>query len=947
MKTLKTIIMTLLTVAAVFASGRPACDEFATDWEDMTLGDTYYVGDSFTTYGVNISTSVFYLIDGSPYTLGSTMVGENGMTNGSGYFMIVNNINLEMEIGLAPNHMELLFGDYGGSINLSINGDHRNFYDMATVDGTVVGGVSVTLVGGGAGSYGTLVLDSSTDIISQFSIGGQQFSIDDICYHESGPGTLPPLGSCETLATDWEDMTLGNVYNVGDVFTSELVTVTAQDFIWLDGTPTSGGYTEVGNGGYAGGSGLEIQVNNISLGLELGGSVGYMEILFGEYGGNLNLEINGDFRNFSDFAAMSGLTVGGVDVYVVNGFGSDSGVLILSANLDQINHVTIGGQELWIDDICYDELTTLPGPGGCEHIATEWEDTFVGDTYLVGDVFTSGMVTASLLDFILADGTPTAGGHLVIDNSGMANGMAHELRVNTIGLNLGFSGTPGFVEILFGEYGGNLNLEINGDFRNFDDFVAVDGLTIGGVDVAVTNGYGNDAGVLTLTANLDVINHLTLGGQELWIDDICTDLLVPGSGTLCDELATDWEDQVLGDINIFGDTFMTYAVTVTCEPFEYGDGTLNYGGHTVIQNGGMANGSGLEIMVNNISVDLDFGIDVDYMEILFGEYGGNLNLEINGDFRNFDDFAAVNGLTIGGVDVAVSGGYGADAGVLYLTSNLDDIRQFRVGGQELWLDDICYTPLTAPVMPGDVDGSGEIDIVDVVTTIGIIVGNIEPTDDEEMAADFNGDGNVDVSDIVMIIACILDSDLSRAALEAAEIAVSPDSVSLETEGLALGLELTVSGNFEITETDLPGGCELYSGNEVILIVSLDGTPLANGKLFGYSGDLKVENAVAAGAGGNGITVKITGNTSNPSKVTAWPNPFNPQTTIGYELSAPGQVTVDIFNIQGQLVERLVNEYTPAGNYQVVWNAEKYSSGVFFSRITLGNQTTVQKLFLVK
>ncbi len=948
MKTIKTMIILLICVAAVFAVDRPACDEFATDWEDMTLDASYSVGSNFSTYGVNVSTHTFYLIDGSPYNIGSTTVGENGMANGSGYFMIVNNINLDLEIGIAPDHMEMLFGDYGGNINISINGDHHNIDDMATIDGMVIGGVTVTLVGGVAGSFGTLILDSSVSTIDQFIIGGQQFSIDDICYHESGDGSLPPVGDCETIATDWEDMTLGNSYYVGDVFTSELVTVAGQDFIWSDGTPTSGGYTQVGNSGLAGGSGLEMQVNNINLNLDLGGTVGYMEILFGEYGGNLNLEINGDFHNFDDFVAINGLTIGGVDVFVTNGYGDDYGVLALSANTDSISHLTIGGQELWIDDICYDELTTLPAPGGCESIATEWEDSFVGTSHYVGDVFTSGMVTASCLDFIWSDGTPYASGNTLFGNAGMANGWGHEIMLNNINLNLDLGADVGYMEILFGEYGGNLNLEINGDFRNFDDFVAVNGLMIGGVDVSVTNGYGDDYGVLTLVANLDTIHHLTLGGQELWIDDICSDLPMSCPGMECDELATDWEDQYLGDTNIFGDVFNTYSVAVTCGAFEYADGTLNYDGQTVIQNGGMANGSGLEIMVNNISVDLDFGVDVQYMEVLFGEYGGNLNFEINGDFRNVDDFVALDGLTVGGVDVAVTNGFGDDDGVLYLTQNLDVIHQFKVGGQELWLDDICYSPITgAPSVPGDVDGSGTVDIVDVVTTIGFIVGNAEPTDDELTAADFNGDGVLDVTDIVMIISYILDSGLSRADLENAKLTMANNSLSLTTIGDAAGLQLKVSGNYEITGDSLPEGCELYAGDDTILIVSLDGAALKNGNLFDYIGPLQIETALVADASGNQVAAALSNDQPDVMKVAAYPNPFNPLTTIGYELTAPGQVSVAIYNMEGQLVETLVNEFAPSGNYHVVWNAEHYSSGVYFSRITVGNQSVTQKLFLVK
>ncbi len=73
----------------------------------------------------------------------------------------------------------------------------------------------------------------------------------------------------------------------------------------------------------------------------------------------------------------------------------------------------------------------------------------------------------------------------------------------------------------FGEYGGNLNLEVNGDFANLEDFADIDGATIGGTTVAVTNGHEPDQGTITLSGTVE---SFAVGGQELWIDESC-----PGS----------------------------------------------------------------------------------------------------------------------------------------------------------------------------------------------------------------------------------------------------------------------------------------------------------------------------------------------------------------------------------------------------------------------------------
>jgi len=170
----------------------------------------------------------------------------------------------------------------------------------------------------------------------------------------------------ELECVDFEDLLMGTVYHVGDVFTDSGATITVLPFQWDNKNWTSDGYAEIENNGNAGGSGQEIWVNNVNLYFDFGSSCSGISLLFGEYGGNLNIEINGDFRNFNDFSDINGVTIGGVNVAVVNGLGNDRGSLELSGT---INSFAIGGQELLIDDVCPtlewevpDLIVTLNGP---------------------------------------------------------------------------------------------------------------------------------------------------------------------------------------------------------------------------------------------------------------------------------------------------------------------------------------------------------------------------------------------------------------------------------------------------------------------------------------------------------------------------------------------------------------------------------------------------------
>jgi len=98
------------------------------------------------------------------------------------------------------------------------------------------------------------------------------------------------------------------------------------------------------------------------------------------------------------------------------------------------------------------------------------------------------------------------------------------------------------------------------------------------------------------------------------------------------------------------------------------------------------------------------------------------------------------------------------------------------------------------------------------------------------------------------------------------------------------------------------------------------------------------------------TVATQGGTLVPMRTALaqnWPNPFNPVTTIAYSLAAPQQVTLEVFNVRGQLVTTLVNERQETGSYSLVWNADGQASGVYFYRLRTGDTVDVKKMLLLK
>ena len=79
----------------------------------------------------------------------------------------------------------------------------------------------------------------------------------------------------------------------------------------------------------------------------------------------------------------------------------------------------------------------------------------------------------------------------------------------------------------------------------------------------------------------------------------------------------------------------------------------------------------------------------------------------------------------------------------------------------------------------------------------------------------------------------------------------------------------------------------------------------------------------------------------------YPNPFNPETVIKYSIENQSEVSLQIFNINGQLVETLLHQNQESGYHEVIWDATNYSSGVYIARLTSGDSIQNQKLTLLK
>ncbi|HMN18687.1 MAG TPA: T9SS type A sorting domain-containing protein [Ignavibacteriaceae bacterium] len=142
-------------------------------------------------------------------------------------------------------------------------------------------------------------------------------------------------------------------------------------------------------------------------------------------------------------------------------------------------------------------------------------------------------------------------------------------------------------------------------------------------------------------------------------------------------------------------------------------------------------------------------------------------------------------------------------------------------------------------------------------------------------------------------------------------------------------------------------------NAQSLITLGNGTALEIGAGADVCADSITGNGQLAGSGtvcGNPTDVETENEFSLPKEFELaqnYPNPFNPSTIIEYQLPKGSNISLKIYDILGNEVVTLVNEYKDAGIYAVKFNALSISSGIYFYKLQADNKTFIRKMSVIK
>jgi len=243
---------------------------------------------------------------------------------------------------------------------------------------------------------------------------------------------------------------------------------------------------------------------------------------------------------------------------------------------------------------------------------------------------------------------------------------------------------------------------------------------------------------------------------------------------------------------------------------------------------------------------------------------------------------------------------------------------------------------------GDVNEDDTINVLDVVTLVQFILNQATLQECGLLAADFNGDGTINVLDVVGLVQSILTPRLSSDATSAL-MEVSTDGVSITADGYIGAVQLTLSHEpgFTLSLTDNAFVSDYKTdGNTTTMIIVM---PEAD-QLFTTLDSFEVEEVLVANSDS---FITVTDAVNEFSLSSAYPNPFNPTTTIEFSAAKAGYASVKVYNLMGQVVGVLMDGMVDAKTYNLTWNASDLASGVYMVKAESNGSVAIQKVMLLK
>jgi len=188
-----------------------------------------------------------------------------------------------------------------------------------------------------------------------------------------------------------------------------------------------------------------------------------------------------------------------------------------------------------------------------------------------------------------------------------------------------------------------------------------------------------------------------------------------------------------------------------------------------------------------------------------------------------------------------------------------------------------------------------------------------------------------------------ESKLQRA--ENVKLIQTAEGLRHEADGY-VGFEITLSHGADfiinVTESSFIADYRTTGNTTKVIVVAPE-----TENLFSSTGDYEIVDVVAGTTGGTALTADIVSMPTVFGLGDAYPNPFNPSTSVDLALPADGMVSVKVYNIMGQVVATLHEGHLAANTYSFTWNGVDAASGMYILQAEAAGTVDIQKIVLMK
>lgn len=622
------------------------------DFEGIS-GQTFRAGDFFEENG-----RIIEIRDLPGQSGGDARASQENQAGHLGTELFLNKSTAFIDFGCAGG-VSLRTRQSAPGVFLAINGDSATTENLASFHNQTLGGATIAV------TDGTMTLHGE---VGTFEIGGTSVYIDHLCF-----------APCYTGCIDFETQTPGAEFGRGDILVEDNIVMEVGTFgddprLVIEDREQRAGHL---------GQDAALFEATLTFGISCAGEI---SLHFGQYADGVTVATDAEKVTVTNLLELDGTEVGGA-LISVTAAQVDRAIIGTLRAVGNIADFTIGGTEIVIDHVCH---VPCPDPG-----CVDFETFPLGQTFSHGDVFFEESTRMTVGRYT----GPTTPALVTIGNDNFADGGGKEAVLDDAQITFDFLCAQR-VEFAYALVPGGLpgvRLGVNGSVLQVNNFTMLDGDVLGGAGIQVFGTTQAGRVVITSQGFPGGISRVLIGGNDLAIDNICH--VECTGGAICGGFSALPAGAVYSadDFDMFEDGGLIYITAAYLTP----ENNLIDGGDIRVSTDRKAGYSARELHFRNATATI-IGC-MTGVSFRFGEYGEEIRLLINDDPTWVPSLAALNGTSLGGVDITVQT-LPAPGGTVGFIRFDGQVTTLEIGGNDFYLDQFCHAACTVvpPVDPPQV-----------------------------------------------------------------------------------------------------------------------------------------------------------------------------------------------------------------------------------------------------